>query len=62
MLGLITKNSVNEFYKQLDIKDGKVDFNSFCQFVKKLDEIYVDADGNLLDIDDNDQSIDLDAL
>lgn len=46
---------------ELAIKDGKVSFEQFEKFVSLVDNVLVDASGNILDIDDADKAVNVQA-
>lgn len=63
ILGLVKKKSVDGYIDSLKIKDGKVTFDNFKDFVRILDTVLVDIDGNVLDnIEEKHRAVDLDDL
>lgn len=47
--GLATKQTIDNYIKKINVKDGKVDLDGFRQFVELLDHVLVDESGNLTD-------------
>jgi hypothetical protein len=56
---LADKKTIDSYFNRLKIKDGKVDLDTFREFMAMLDMVLVDGDGNLLGLDDFDKAIDL---
>lgn len=47
--GLATKETVDSYVKKLHLKDGKIDLDAFREFIKLLDNVLVDGEGNVLE-------------
>ena len=59
---LASKELVDSYIQQLNIKNGRINFDSFTQFIGMLDHVLVDNEGNLVDFDNLSNAIDLSNL
>lgn len=60
-VGLITKNTIEQYLSSLNIKEGKISYDQFKKFIEMIDTVLVDESGNILDIDERDKAVDLDS-
>jgi len=47
--GLATKQTIDNYIKKIDVKDGKVNLDGFRRFVELLDHVLIDESGNIID-------------
>lgn len=62
ILGLVTKKTVAEYQSKIVAKDGKVSYDEFRKYVKLLDTVLVDENGEVLDYEDKNRAVNLDDL
>ena len=56
---LASQDMLDGYFRNLDIRDGKVSYGQFRKFMSLLDNILVDESGNLLGLDDMELAVDL---
>jgi len=48
--GLVSREAVDGYVQQIDVgKDGRIGLDAFRQFIRLLDTVLVDGEGNLLE-------------
>jgi hypothetical protein len=47
--GLANKETIDSYVQQLNLRDGKLDLDAFKQFIRLLDTVLVDGEGNILE-------------
>ena len=47
--GMVARETIDSYVAQLNLKDGRLDLEAFRAFIRLLDTVLVDGEGNLLD-------------
>ena len=47
--GMVTRETIDSYVAQVNFEDGRLDLEAFRAFIRLLDTVLVDGEGNLLD-------------
>ena len=53
---IASRETIDEYLRRIEIKDGKVDLPQFQKFISLLDMVLVDDNGNVLGLDEEDRA------
>lgn len=58
----MSAETIDDYIKRLNLKNDRIDINTFRKFMDMLDTVLVDEEGNLLGFDEADKAVNLDDL